>query len=220
MCVTRLIQHIRTGERPRDDIYLFVCVTWLINVWHDSFIQVTCLIHTCDMPHSYVWHDSFSTHVPAKGHVTTSTCSYVWHDSSICVAWIIHKCDMPHSYVWHASFICVTWLIQNTYTGERPRDDVNLFVCVTWFVHMCDSFIHVTWLNHMRDMTHSTHTYRRKATWRHELMQLIHLVEILKSQLASILTVQNNYKADFWDGLPYRWSATCCTAFLVENFEC
>ena len=46
------------------------------------------LIYMCDMPHLYVWHDSF-----------------------ICVTWVIHMCDMSHSYVWHASFICVTWLI-------------------------------------------------------------------------------------------------------------
>jgi len=43
------------------------------HVWHDSFICVTCLIHTCDMTHSYAWHDSF-----------------------IRLTWLIHTCDMTH----------------------------------------------------------------------------------------------------------------------------
>ena len=58
------------------------------NVRHNCFIYtcVTWPIHTCDMTHLYVWHDSF-----------------------ICVIWLIHMCDMTHSYVWHDSFICVPY---------------------------------------------------------------------------------------------------------------
>jgi len=92
-------------------------------VWHDSFIRVTWLIHTCDMTHSYVCetihscecHDSFMC-VTWLIPICDMTHLYVWHDSSICerndsflwVPWLIHVCDMTHSHVWHGSFICVT----------------------------------------------------------------------------------------------------------------
>ena len=44
------------------------CATWLVHTCdmthsylrHDSFIRATWLIHTCDMTHSYVQHDSFT----------------------------------------------------------------------------------------------------------------------------------------------------------------
>jgi len=114
--------------------------------WHDSFIHVTWLVYTCDMAHSYVWHDSFI---------------YVWLDSFICVAWLIHMCDMTHSYVCHDSFICVIWLIRmcdmtHSYVWH------DSFICVTWLIHMCDMthiyvwhdlIICVAWLICMCDMT-------------------------------------------------------------------
>jgi len=50
------------------------------------FINVTWLLHTCDM-----------------------TLSYMWHDSFIHVTWLLHTCDMTPSYMWHDSFIHVTW---------------------------------------------------------------------------------------------------------------
>jgi len=108
-------------------------VTWLIHAWHDfirtwhvcrsfvwhaSFIRVTWLIHTCDMPNlslrhttdSYIWHGPF-IFVTWLMHTCDMTHSYVWHDSFIFVTWLIHTCDMTHSYLWHGSFIRVTWLI-------------------------------------------------------------------------------------------------------------
>ena len=90
----------------------------------------TCLIHKCDMNHSYVWHDSF-----------------------ICVTWRIHMCDMTHSYVWHDSFICVTWRIHDVIYGwvmshiewglshmdETCHPRVTC-VCV-WHVCVCDKCV-------------------------------------------------------------------------------
>ena len=104
----------------------FICVTWLIHtcdmthsyVWHDSFICVTWLIHTCDMTHSYVWHDSFIC-VTWLIHMCGRTHSYVWHDWFICVAGLIHMCDMTHSYVRHDSSI-LFWAIIAPPTAPDP----------------------------------------------------------------------------------------------------
>jgi len=67
-------------------------------------------MHTCDMTHAYVWHDSCIC-VTWLMHTCDMTDLYVWHDSFICVTWLMHTCDMTHAHVWHDSFICVTWLI-------------------------------------------------------------------------------------------------------------
>ena len=99
----------------------FMCVTWLIHVWRDSFICVTWLIHMCDMTYSYVWHESFIC-VLWLIHMTHSNVwhdsfkwvtwlIHAWHDSFIYVTWLIHMCGMTHSHAWHDSFTCATWLI-------------------------------------------------------------------------------------------------------------
>jgi len=106
-------------------------------------LNVTWLIHMCDMTHLYA-------------------CNTSWHDSFICLAWliymhVIHR-DMTHSYVWHDSSIC-------TYTSWHDP-----LICVTWLMYMHDSmtwltdarsgsslsmyWLNVTWLIHMFDMTH------------------------------------------------------------------
>jgi len=112
------------------------------------------LIHTCAMTHSYVWHDSL-----------------------ICVTWLIPTCNMPRSYVWYDSFICVTrlpsmgWvrivgsfklqvsfaeysLFYRALLQKRPMILRSQLIVATPYVWH-DSFLHVTWLIHMCDMTHS-----------------------------------------------------------------
>ena len=72
----------------------FVCVTWLIYMCHGSFVCVTRLIH--------MWHDSFIHNNTTRFSVTWLI--YMWHDSFICdmthlyVTWLIYMC--------HDSFIC------------------------------------------------------------------------------------------------------------------
>jgi len=70
----------------------FVCVIWLINMWHDSFIREVALF-ICS------WQ------------------SYLhWWLCVTCVTWLNHMCDVTHpSFVWHDSFVCVIWLIYVTW---------------------------------------------------------------------------------------------------------
>ena len=94
---------------------------------------------------------------------------YLWHDSLMSVSWLIDTCDMTHSYMWHDSFIYVTWLIHKCVmtrvmcvtslmhtcdmTHLHLRHDwLTLVTAVTYVWH--DSFIYVSWLIHIRDMTH------------------------------------------------------------------
>ena len=112
----------------------------------------------------------------------------------MCVTWLIRTCDMTHLYVWHDSFICVTWLIYMchlTYSGACH----DSFICVTWFIHVCHEssicamthFISdveysicgpqvVTWLNHTRDMTHSSayHETILGVIWLIQMCAMIH----------------------------------------------
>ena len=116
-------------------------------VWHDSFVRVTWLIHTCIMTHAYVGHDSFTR-----------------------VTWLIHTCgsasqrplemtcvcDMTHSYVWRNSFIRVTWRIHtcdmaHSYVWQRDKPTISPRNMCVWH----DAFICVTGPIHMCDMTHS-----------------------------------------------------------------
>ena len=113
----------------------FICVTWLIHVWHTSFVWVItlthkmwyvfCNVHMCDMTHSYVWHDSF---------ICVTWLIDMCFVTFIRVTWLIHTCDMTHLYVWHDSLKCVYTLTH-----------------VMWYViyhdHMLyDSFIRVTFM--------------------------------------------------------------------------
>jgi len=81
------------------------------NVWHNSFICVTCLIHMCEMTHLYVW-----------------------LDSCICVTWLIYMWDMTHSYVWHDAdaFSCVSWLILN----QSCRSNLVMTHSYIWMMHI------------------------------------------------------------------------------------
>jgi len=123
------------------------CVTWLIHMWHDSFIWETRLIREIwpirkwDTTHSFLFYLSFLC-----GEDTTQSLDEAGGDLPI------NHVHTSHSYVRHGSFISETWL---TYTA----DNTHSYVC-----H--DPFIHVTWLirtSNTRDMTHSHH--QNTALW-------------------------------------------------------
>jgi len=126
---------------------LFICVTWLIDV--------------CD-----------------------KTPWYVWHDSSICVTWLIHMWDWIHSCVtWIHAFLCFVppqvdkQSVHQTYApgmhthmheSYLTQTAFMFLICIAptryvllqldmhhGYAHINESFICVTWLIHMCDMTHS-----------------------------------------------------------------
>ena len=107
----------------------------------DSFICVTRLLHTCDITHSCVRHESCTlcniwTRTLVCG-ITHLTPSYVRHD------------DMAHLYMRHDSFICETWLMHTFSTSRHShqhcavwRECCSSCMCDTTHTHVRhDSFI-------------------------------------------------------------------------------
>jgi len=71
--------------------------------WH-SFIRVTWLIHTCDVTHSHMWHDSFTR--------SDMTHSYASCIQLVCHSFIdthsltlFHSCNVTHSNMWRDSVV-------------------------------------------------------------------------------------------------------------------
>jgi len=117
----------------------------------DSFLCVTTLISTCDMPHEWIGSRTSDTVLLTLQHLST------FADSLTCVTWLICLCDMTHLYVWHDSRM-------NGVTNDRRisldstapfRLRRLLYMFDMIHLHVWhDSFACVTWLIYMCDMTH------------------------------------------------------------------
>jgi len=111
---------------------------------------------TCDVPHSYVWHDAFtcmtwlihcsSMYGTWLGDVFV-TRSCVWRAMFTCVTRLIRMCDMTH-----ASFIHMCNMTQRHVrhafvyvTSQLSHVWHDAFTCVTWLIHHLS--ICVTWLS-------------------------------------------------------------------------
>jgi len=108
----------------------FICVTWLIHIWHASFIvDWSMSIFGRD---TFVWRDSFT--------FCDMTHSHVWRDS-------FTFCDMTHSNVWCDSFKCCDMTRSHVWRDSLPVDwSLGIF---GWDTFVCrDSFTFC-------DMTHS-----------------------------------------------------------------
>ena len=165
----------------------FVCETWLVHaqdlrvtscttkhaiacVTHDSFMRVTWLLRVCDMAPSCEWHDSF---------VCVTWLLHVWHDDNLyTVACERHSRCAFHTYTWDTSHTRQSHVMRMQADQTRAFVCVwrDSFMCVTWLIHVCDvthscvwrdSFMCVTYLScrcvmcliHLRDMPHS-HVWR------------------------------------------------------------
>jgi len=154
-------------------------------VWHDSFIRVTWLIHMCDATHPYLRHVLF-TCVTWLVHMCNMTHSWMWNVShSWHVTLLIYTSDITHSRMWnvtHAnddSFMhtcdIMGWLrlvsSLKLYSFTNVKNDS--FICVTCL----NSFMYVTRLTHMCDMTHwyVWHDSSIRATWPIRMCEMTHL---------------------------------------------
>jgi len=175
-CVTQRGE--REREREREDVS---CVTRLILVRdmicpHEQAVGESLCCSVLQCADSYVRHDS-------------STWAGCWWITRTCVmAWLM--CDMTHLHVWRDSFTWLVHMCDMTHLHEQPVGESvgavwwhdscgtchtrclvcdmthshvwhDSFMCVTWLIHMCDmthlhdTFTCVTWLIHVCDMTHS-----------------------------------------------------------------
>ena len=110
--------------------------------------------HTCDVMHSYVWHDAF-----------------------MFVTWLIRVRDMMHPYVWRDAFICVTWLVwvwhdafiirHVTHSNEscHTYEWVTSHIWMSHVAHMnescysCECLTSHIWMSHVTHMNESCATY-------------------------------------------------------------
>jgi len=115
---------------------------------HPHVYIVTCMhetgpIHTRDMNHSYMCHDSFihekKKYMSGLGEQAkprswrVMTRSYMWHQ-------FVHVCDMTHSCEWHDSFIRVTWLIHVRDLAHtwliHANESCHIYVCIYTCMYM------------------------------------------------------------------------------------
>jgi len=135
---------------------------------------------TRDMAHSYVWHESW-IHVPWLIHTCARTDSYLLQSWSApyqipeIVAWLIRMCDiMSYWYMCHDSFIRVPWLNHIYYRTREQHNEFahmwqickmrlwghGIFIYVQWCIHT-----NVPWLIYTCTMTYlillliTTHSY-------------------------------------------------------------
>jgi len=134
----------------------------LYDVWHDSFMCATWLIHMCDITPSHIQ----VTYALATREDCYDMTSYVWHDSFMCTTWLIHTSDKTQSYI-HVIYTLATregcydvekqstfllcgiwysdkWYIHSRKTRRLLRHDV---ICVTWLIHVYDVTYFYEWHN-------------------------------------------------------------------------
>jgi len=128
---------------------LFICVKWLILNAHIGclhgfitrwFIQKSIIFLTTRVDYSYVRHSS-STRAGRLNYMRCLTHSHVWYDSSI---------KHTSGWWWWTHYTLIYLMMH--YLIDVTHDS---FICVTWLIHVCDmthpyvwhnSFIYMTWL--------------------------------------------------------------------------
>jgi len=90
------------------------------------------------------------------------------HDSFICVPWLIHLCDMP--WLIHICDNTICTILEMT----RSTCDMTASTCDLTQSLVHDSFICVTWLLHMCDVTHSNVRHHHMRYISHDSFDIWH----------------------------------------------
>ena len=146
--------------------------------WNELFIYIILINNIGSYVYTYwnpIVHKTY-TH----NHVWNACTTYCWPCTC---GMTLHTCDMTHSYVWQASCVwvcdmnhvcgCVIWIITYCRPKHENLKPKSCHECVPVYLKMYmrhESFIHMTWLICVCDMTHS-HVCRDSIAclnmWRH-----------------------------------------------------
>jgi len=165
--------------------YLRVPALVARNVSHDIFICVTWLLRLYEITHAHAWHDLFVcvTWLMYMFCVTRLLRSYAMthahacQDVLVCVTWLIHMSNMAHSYL---QAFALFWTRDPPRMKTNPQIGIatcHVYILPPYHIHcvtclICatrlpvmhelthahawhDSFVCVTWLIYMCNMSHS-----------------------------------------------------------------
>jgi len=180
------------------------------------------MFEMCDMSRSHVW--QYGTCVTWVVHMCDNMRRVwpVWHVTHI----IGDMCDMSRSHLWHVTIRGIRHGI-----CDMHMCDIVWHVWRVWYVcHVWhDSSMRMTWLIHMRDMTHSYawHDFSTRVTWLiHCVTWLIHacgMTHLHAWHASSIFTcvtwlihqeVQQPYV------FRIHWSSRGCSRVWHDAFTC
>ena len=160
VCVTRACTNVDSQRHP----CLRPARRLIWDVWHDSTIHMTHLMHTwgfthciwlifhihgwnemCDMTQPYTWHVSC-----IRGDLLIAFDSYfIYMGEMRCVTWLNSTRDMLRAYVGH-------YVLRYTYCIHIYRLHILYIAYIIALLIYC---IYVTWLMYLGDMTYAVMIY-------------------------------------------------------------
>jgi len=136
------------------------------NVWHDTFIRVTWLIHMRDVSSAYANPPSYvnpPTHPPIGRRVG----SHMWMSHVTHVHEPCHTYECVMSRIWIRHVTCLTTESCHIRKCSARRTRLSLQLCPTWMSHVTHGLSHVTHgLSHVtHGLSHVTHETSHVTHW-------------------------------------------------------